>query len=110
MSDTDARTGRPYGDHGTAMQAIEFALDHLHVEHDTFLNSWREGDLDEWPEFYAWLAKQTPAPETHLAADIAGIREALTDESIASYPDFVAAVSLALDELERLRTEGQNNG
>lgn len=54
--DADPSTGRPYGDHGTAMQAIEFALDKLQVERDTFLNSWREGDLDEWPEFYAWLS------------------------------------------------------
>ncbi|WP_377299812.1 hypothetical protein, partial [Rhizobium sp. SGZ-381] len=35
--------------------------------------------------------------------DIALIREALTDPEIASYPDFVGAVSTALDEIETLR-------
>lgn len=57
----DPRTGRPIGDHGTAMQAIDFALDHLSVERDTFLKCWREGDLDEWPEFYEWLFRQPEA-------------------------------------------------
>ena len=54
----DSRTGRPIGDHGTAEQAIAFALD---AHSDTlqtyeFLEAWRDGDLDEWPEFYPWLA------------------------------------------------------
>lgn len=57
-SRNDPRTGRPWGDHGTAMQAINFAFDQLSVERDTFLKSWREGDLDEWPEFYEWLRTQ----------------------------------------------------
>lgn len=60
----DPRTGRTYGDHGTAMQAINFALDHLSIERDTFLKCWREGDLDEWPEFYVWLARQ-PKEDAH---------------------------------------------
>jgi hypothetical protein len=55
----DPRTGRPFGDHGTGAQAIEFALDH--TDHDlgnmeAFLIAWREGGaFEEWPEFYTWL-------------------------------------------------------
>lgn len=48
-------------DHGTAAQAIEWALEHNPdgaLEAGTFLGRWREGDLDEWPEFYAWLKTQ----------------------------------------------------
>jgi hypothetical protein len=61
MIKLDPKTGRPFGDHGTAAQAIEFALDSgdSYFEVDTFLRHWREGDLDEWPEFYAWLADQS---------------------------------------------------
>lgn len=47
--------------HGTAVQAIEYALDHAEAYYNgcfNFLKAWREGDLDEWPEFYAWLAEQ----------------------------------------------------
>lgn len=45
-------------DHGTAIQAINFALNFkLCCEPDTFLRSWREGDLRDWPEFYGWLSK-----------------------------------------------------
>jgi hypothetical protein len=55
----DPRTNRPLGDHGTAVQALEYALHKLgpYDEIDTFLRCWREGDLDEWPEFYAWLGQ-----------------------------------------------------
>lgn len=58
--DDDPRTKRPVGDHGTPLQAINFILDHSGVpwEADTFLRSWREGDLDEWPDFYEWLEQQ----------------------------------------------------
>lgn len=45
-------------DHGTAEQAIEWALDHNpdgEIEAATFLRRWQQGDLAEWPEFYAWL-------------------------------------------------------
>lgn len=59
----DATTGRWIGDHSTAQQAIDFALD-AHddtLETYEFLKAWREGDLDEWPEFYAWLAKAESA-------------------------------------------------
>jgi hypothetical protein len=55
----DPRTGRPFGDHGSAAQALEYALDHLagYADIDVFLRAWREGALDEWHEFYAWLAE-----------------------------------------------------
>lgn len=56
---TDPRTGRPVGDHGTAVQAIEYALEQVgDCEAVDFLRAWREGDLDEWPEFYPWLKGQ----------------------------------------------------
>lgn len=52
----DKRTGRPYGDHGTALQAIEFSLSSSTCQEPlAFLNSWRDGDLDYWPDFYDWL-------------------------------------------------------
>jgi hypothetical protein len=56
----DPRTGRPNGDHGTAVDALDFILDHADcsTEVDTFLRAWREGDLDEWPEFYSWLRER----------------------------------------------------
>jgi hypothetical protein len=63
----DPRIGRPYGDHGTHNQALDYALDHYPRLPDgdgdpaTFLRAWREGDLDEFPEFYAWLADQVSA-------------------------------------------------
>ena len=43
--------------HGTAQDAITFALDELDDTWDRleFLRHWREGALDEWPEFYPWL-------------------------------------------------------
>lgn len=55
----DPNTGRPFGDHGTAAQALEWishnvdsdALDQL-----AFLEAWREGGAwEEWPDFYHWL-------------------------------------------------------
>lgn len=59
---TDPRTGRPCGDHGTANDAIEFvtsgAADCGPGEEADFLRAWQQGDLDEWPEFYAWLRKR----------------------------------------------------
>lgn len=55
-SPLDPRTGRAIGDHGTALQAIDFATEYyLCPEPDAFLKSWKEGSLDEWPEFYEWL-------------------------------------------------------
>lgn len=57
---TDPRTGRPLGDHGTANQAINYVLSRadLGCPAKDFLKCWREGDLDEWPEFYVWLKEQ----------------------------------------------------
>lgn len=57
----DPNTGREFGDHGTANQAIEWLLDHssdteLANGHE-FLRAWREGwAWEAWPEFYEWLA------------------------------------------------------
>ena len=53
----DPRTGRPWGDHGTANDAIEFALD-VDDDCETFLREWRTGSLDEWPEYYQWLKEK----------------------------------------------------
>lgn len=60
MALIDSSTGRAPGDHGTAEQAIEFALN---IHDDTlqtyeFLRGWHDGDLSEWPEYYEWLNKQ----------------------------------------------------
>jgi len=58
---TDPRTGRRFGDHGTAEQAIDFALagnNEAWTQETEFLRCWRTGDLDEWTEFYPWLARQ----------------------------------------------------
>jgi hypothetical protein len=56
----DPRTGRPFGDHGPAALAIEFAVDRVDGpgEGEDFLRAWREGSLDEWPEFYEFLTEQ----------------------------------------------------
>jgi hypothetical protein len=57
----DKRTGREVGDHGTALQAINFVLDRDKsdpFDKLEFLTAWREGNLDEWPEYYTWLATQ----------------------------------------------------
>jgi hypothetical protein len=55
----DERTGRQAGNHGTANQALEYALDVHEADPGNqleFLRAWREGDLaDEWPDFYTWL-------------------------------------------------------
>lgn len=57
----DPRTGRAVGNHGTAVQAIDYALGQTAGDVETFLRAWREGSLEEWPEFYAWLAASEPA-------------------------------------------------
>lgn len=56
----DQRTGRPFGDHGSAIDAINWALDHEDdlYNMEAFLTGWREGDLSEWPEYYQWLAQR----------------------------------------------------
>ena len=54
----DPRTNRPLGNHGTALQAITWALDHEDGNVDDFLRAWRIGDLEEWPDYYEWLNDQ----------------------------------------------------
>lgn len=54
----DRTTGRPVGDHGRAEDAINFAIDQLDAEQDTFLRAWRSGDLSEFPDFYDWLRER----------------------------------------------------
>lgn len=61
----DERTGRPFGDHGTAVQALDYALDVMEDDPALqldFLEAWREGGAFEgWPEFYEWLrAREAP--------------------------------------------------
>lgn len=53
----DPKTGRPFGDHGAAQDAIDFLLHQQQApgEETAFLRGWQYGDLDEWPEFYEWL-------------------------------------------------------
>lgn len=53
----DPRTGRPYGDHGTAIEAIQFAAESgkVPMEEAAFLKNWMEGNLDQFPEYYSWL-------------------------------------------------------
>lgn len=64
----DERTGRQIGDRGTYSHALTFALDVYPDMADgagdstDFLRAWREGALDEYPEFYAWLAEQEAPP------------------------------------------------
>lgn len=58
---------RPVGDHGTAQDAIDFVLDGRAEfppgEVELFLNAWRTGELEEWPEFYTWLTKREAKAE-----------------------------------------------
>lgn len=59
----DPRTGRVPGDHGSASDALDFALDSYGCDQPIeFLRDWREGAaFDEWPDFYAWLARREAA-------------------------------------------------
>lgn len=56
----DPRTGRKVGDHGTPLQAIEFASYSYSTmsQEREFLKGWLEGNLDDWPEFYEWLESE----------------------------------------------------
>ena len=59
-------TGLPVGDHGTAAEAIDWALDH---DRDgiTFLEAWRMGQTNRFddPDYYAWLIeRRAAAPAT----------------------------------------------
>lgn len=60
MNDIDPNTNRLYGDHGTALEALTYALDIVRDTFDSydFLLAWRYGDLQEWPEYYIWLNNQ----------------------------------------------------
>lgn len=53
----DPRTGRPYVDHGTALQAMQFAIDCRDIcgEEKEFISAWLEGNLEDFPEFYDYL-------------------------------------------------------
>lgn len=56
------------GNYGTALDAMEFAFDHslelwASGEVHDFLLAWRNGELDEYPEFIDWLSTP-PAAET----------------------------------------------
>ena len=49
---------RAPGDYGTAGQAVDWVLDHSQASDAwaaDFLRAWREGDLEDWPEFLNWL-------------------------------------------------------
>lgn len=47
---------RPLGDYGTANQALNWALDRMpEDEVVVFLKDWREGVLDEYPEFLEFI-------------------------------------------------------
>jgi len=58
----DPTTKRPVGDHGTASQAMDYALagdNEVWTQEVEFLQAWREGRAaEEWPEFYEWLNEQ----------------------------------------------------
>ena len=50
-------------DQGTALQAIRFALDHCASDSEAmrFLRDWNACDLDEWPEYKAFLQADAKA-------------------------------------------------
>lgn len=57
----DPATGRPFGDHGTAAAALEFAFERIDdpAEQVEFLQDWYKGDAAEyWPMFYEWLRER----------------------------------------------------
>lgn len=69
----DPRYGRPFGEHGTADQAVTFLLDHSGLflaEAQDFLDAWRHGDLEVWPEFNTWLAGRRIEEEASCFLDI----------------------------------------
>lgn len=50
---------RAPGDHGSYAHAVDYAIDVVgDSEGMVFLRAWREGALDEWPEFYAWIDRR----------------------------------------------------
>lgn len=44
--------------HGDAGDAIDFACDHLRDDPRDFLEAWREGRLEDYPEYTKWIAFQ----------------------------------------------------
>lgn len=57
---TDPKTGLPFGEHGRAQDAIDYALSNYLDLHKIplFLHSWQHGhSADEWPEYYDWLKR-----------------------------------------------------
>lgn len=50
----EIRRLREGGELGTPLQAIEFAIIQS-VEADTFLRSWSEGDISEWPDYAEFI-------------------------------------------------------
>lgn len=69
-AELDPRTGRPFGDHGSALDAINFLLSHHQApgEEAAFLRRWREGDLGEWPEYYEWLSARAALSKAEATA------------------------------------------
>lgn len=59
----DPATGRPFGDLGTADDALAFVLDNAgdDIEALSFLRYWDAGDVRAWPTFYPWLAARENA-------------------------------------------------
>ena len=56
MLPNDPSTGLPWGDHGTANEAIDWAVDYLVGVKGPFLRAWRIGDAArDWPGYYGWL-------------------------------------------------------
>lgn len=53
---TNGTLGLDY--HGEATDAIDYALEggnDAWTQETEFLRCWREGNLDDWPDFYRWL-------------------------------------------------------
>ena len=57
----DPRTDRMWGDYGTGTEAIEWGLAYLHPLNECiaiFLKNRQQGEMDEYPEYLAWLKEQ----------------------------------------------------
>jgi len=67
-------------DHGSYEDAVNFALN-VHddrLQTYEFLSAWSHGDLDEWPEYSAWLdSRPQTAPETMSGKAMGDVAEAL---------------------------------
>lgn len=57
MLKKDPTTGRPWGNHGKANDAIDWVLDRCpDGDPAAFLTAWRDGSAAKgWPDFYKWL-------------------------------------------------------